>query len=53
MEEGSCLDSYSTEFRQKDRSFVRLQEGKEFSRLLYPNPVCFLCTPASTLPNPG
>lgn len=26
--------------------FIHLTEGKDFSRLLYPNPVCFLCTPS-------
>jgi flavin reductase (DIM6/NTAB) family NADH-FMN oxidoreductase RutF len=26
--------------------WLRLQEPKEFSGLLYPNPVCFLCTPS-------
>jgi flavin reductase (DIM6/NTAB) family NADH-FMN oxidoreductase RutF len=25
-------------------SWIRLSEGKQFSRLLYTNPVCFLCT---------
>jgi len=27
--------------------FVHLVEGKDFSRLLYANPVCFLCTPSN------
>jgi flavin reductase (DIM6/NTAB) family NADH-FMN oxidoreductase RutF len=27
-----------------DSRWIHLQEGKEFSRLLYPNPVCFLAT---------
>lgn len=28
------------------RDWIRLLQKKEFSRLLYPNPVCFLCTPS-------
>lgn len=29
-------------------SWIHLRTGKEFSRLLYPNPVCFLCTTTTT-----
>ncbi len=29
-----------------EENWIHLMEGKEFSRLLYPNPVCFLCTPS-------
>jgi hypothetical protein len=29
---------------KKNSGWIRLTEGKQFSRLLYPNPVCFLCT---------
>jgi flavin reductase (DIM6/NTAB) family NADH-FMN oxidoreductase RutF len=35
------------EKKRNDRNepgWIHLQEGKEFSRLLYANPVCFLCT---------
>lgn len=32
--------------------WIRLQSGKEFSRLLYTNPVCFLSTTTSSQPEP-
>ncbi|CAJ1965465.1 unnamed protein product [Cylindrotheca closterium] len=32
----------------KNSSWIHLTQGKEFSRLLYPNPVCFLCTATAT-----
>ena len=33
------------------REWIRLRNGKEFSRLLYPNPVCFLTALVSDPPN--
>lgn len=44
--DSSCQDDNS--FQPVDNDMVRLTEGKQFSRLLYPNPVCFLCTPVDT-----
>mmetsp|Transcript_16093 Transcript_16093/g.39413 ORF Transcript_16093/g.39413 Transcript_16093/m.39413 type:complete len:391 (+) Transcript_16093:45-1217(+) len=33
--------------KNNNASWIRLTHGKELSRLLYPNPVCFLCTTTS------
>jgi flavin reductase (DIM6/NTAB) family NADH-FMN oxidoreductase RutF len=33
--------------KDDETTWIALREGKEWSRLLYPNPVCFLCTTTS------
>jgi len=35
-----------------DDPWIHLVEPKDFSRLLYPNPVCFLCTPCPSSSDP-
>ena len=39
--------------QQVKTSWFHLTSGKEFSRLLYPNPVCFLCTSSSSTAVPS
>jgi flavin reductase (DIM6/NTAB) family NADH-FMN oxidoreductase RutF len=46
--DGYCMSSISNDDKErearKSSQWIHLQEGKELSRLLYPNPVCLLCT---------